>query len=148
MNERAVSLYRKGVYGNTMTTNPRAMDVAVAVLNSITPQLRENIRARGWELLEKLGALQEQLDGRITAVQGTGLLLSAELDSRRYKSFGADSSEEYMRMHGINVIHGGENSLRFTPHFNMTSAEVDLVVKVTREALLHGPVKATASEAA
>src|SRR5690606_8682764 len=27
-------LYRSGVYGNTMTTNPRAMDVACAVLDS------------------------------------------------------------------------------------------------------------------
>ena len=28
VNERAANLYRKGVYGNTMTTNPRAMDIA------------------------------------------------------------------------------------------------------------------------
>lgn len=148
MNERAAGLYKKGVYGNTMTTNPRAMDVAVAMLGSITPELRENIRARGEELIEKLSRLQEQLDGRITKVQGTGLLFSTELDSRRFKSYGIDSSEEYMRFHGINVIHGGENSLRFTPHFRMTSAEVDLVVNAIRDAMLHGPVKATASEAA
>ena len=32
VNERAAGLYRKGVYGNTMTTNPRALDVACAVL--------------------------------------------------------------------------------------------------------------------
>jgi acetylornithine/succinyldiaminopimelate/putrescine aminotransferase len=148
MNPRAAKLFRKGVYGNTMTTNPRAMDVGTAVLGSITPALRENIRARGLELVEKFRALQDQLDGRITGVQGTGLLASVELDSRRFKSYGADSTEEYMRINGINVIHGGENSLRYTPHFSMTSEEVDLVVDATHQALLHGPVKATASEAA
>ena len=148
LNERAAGLYRKGIYGNTMTTNPRAMDVAASVLNAITPQMRENIRARGHELIDKLSALQEQLDGRITGVQGTGLLLSVALDARRFKSHGNDSSEVFMRLNGVNVIHGGENSLRFTPHFRMTSEEVDLVVNATREALLHGPVKATASEAA
>ena len=140
-------LYRKGVYGNTMTTNPRAMDVAVEVLNSLTPELRQNIRERGQEMLDKLDALKNEMGGMITGVQGTGLLLSAELDGSRYKSYGTDSSEEYMRHNGVNVIHGGENSLRYTPPFGMTSAEVDLLVEATRDALLNGPVKA-ASEAA
>ena len=56
--------------------------------------------------------------------------------------------QEYIRIRGVNVIHGGENSLRFTPHFRMTSEEVDLLVDATREALLKGPVKAAASAAA
>ncbi|HPA02770.1 MAG TPA: ornithine/acetylornithine aminotransferase, partial [Chiayiivirga sp.] len=43
---------------------------------------------------------------------------------------------------GIGVIHGGANSLRFTPHFAITSREVDLVVDSVRQALLHGPRKA------
>ncbi len=148
LSKMAAALYRKGVYGNTMTSNPRAMDVAVSVLESVTPEMRENICARGQELLEKLGALQSQLEGRIINVQGTGLLLSAELDARRFKSHGTGSTEEYMRLNGINVIHGGENSLRYTPHFCMNSEEVDLLIKATRTALLHGPMKATASEAA
>jgi len=44
-------------------------------------------------------------------------------------------------LHGINVIHGGENSLRYTPPFTTTSAEVDMIVDATRDALLNGPVK-------
>lgn len=150
MNEHAAGLYKKGVYGNTMTTNPRALDVACAVLEGITPELRQNIRDRGAELLDKLGALQDELEGRITGVQGTGLLISTELDGNRYKSYGANSTEEYMRIHGLSVIHGGENSLRFTPVFNMTSAEVDMLVDATRQAVLHGPVKqvSKAAEAA
>jgi acetylornithine/succinyldiaminopimelate/putrescine aminotransferase len=134
----AAGLYRKGVYGNTMTTNPRALDVACAVLDSITPALRANIRDRGAELVRKFKALADDLDGRITQVQGTGLLLSVELDPS-YKCYGAGSTEEYMRMHGIGVIHGGDNSLRFTPHFALTSEEIDLIVDATRDALLNGP---------
>jgi acetylornithine/succinyldiaminopimelate/putrescine aminotransferase len=148
LNERAGKLYRAGVYGNTMTSNPRAMDIGCAVLESLTPELRRNIVERGRELVAKLTLLRQELDGLITGVQGTGLLLSVGLDGRRFKAYGANSSEEYMRLHGVNVIHGGENSLRFTPHFAMTSAEVDLVVEATRQALVNGPVKATASEAA
>ena len=124
-----------------MTTNPRALDIAVAVLNSITPQLRKNIQDRGRELVEKLTALQNELGGSITSVQGTGLLTCTELDPVRYKNYGANSSEEYMRKHGINVIHGGTNALRFTPPFDITSEGVDLIVQATRDAIVNGPVK-------
>jgi acetylornithine/succinyldiaminopimelate/putrescine aminotransferase len=147
MNERASGLYRKGAYGNTMTSNPRALDVACAVLEGITPELRQNIRDRGAEVLAGLRAVQEELDGRITGVQGTGLLFSAELDGSRYKSYGAGSIEEFMRHHGLNVIHGGENSLRFTPNFDLSSEEVGLIVEATRQAMLNGPAKASVEKA-
>ena len=150
LNDATSGLYRAGVYGNTMTTNPRALDIALAVMNSITPELRKNIRDRGRELLDKLTDLQSELDGSITKVQGTGLLVSAELDPVHYKNYGVNSSEEYMRKHGINVIHGGINALRFTPPFDITSEEVDLIVQATRAAIVNGPVKVakTTSEAA
>jgi acetylornithine/succinyldiaminopimelate/putrescine aminotransferase len=141
MNQRAAELYKKGVYGNTMTANPRALDVGVTVLNLITPELRENIVERGREFVQKFNVLKDELDGRITQVQGTGLLFSVELDRNRYKAYGEGSTEEYLRIHGINVIHGGENSLRYTPAFGITSGEVDLIVSATRDALLNGPTK-------
>jgi 4-aminobutyrate aminotransferase-like enzyme len=131
-----------------MTSNPRAMDVACAVLNSITPDLRQNICDRGEEFIERLTELQGDLGGRITSVQGTGLLFSLELNSKQYKCYGADSTEEYMRIKGCNVIHGGKNSLRYTPHFGITSEEIDLIIEATRDALLNGPMIASENEAA
>ena len=142
LSERAAGIYRKGVYGNTMTANPRALDVGTTVLRMITPELRRNIVERGQEFVARFEQLKDELGGRITRVQGTGLLFSVELDSRRYKAYGEGSTEEYLRINGINVIHGGENSLRYTPAFGITSAEVDLIVAATRDALLNGPVKA------
>ena len=47
-----------------------------------------------------------------------------------------------MRIHGVGVIHGGENSLRFTPHFQVTSEEVDLIVAHVKDAVLNGPKRA------
>jgi len=143
MNERASGLYRTGVYGNTMTANPRAMDVGTAVIGMVTDEVRANIVDRGHEFVEKLETLAAELDGPITKVQGTGLLFSCELDPV-YKAYGTGSIEEYMRVRGIGVIHGGENSLRFTPHFQVTSAEVDLIVDHVRDALLNGPRRAPA----
>jgi acetylornithine/succinyldiaminopimelate/putrescine aminotransferase len=139
MSGRAATLYRHGVYGNTMTSNPRALDVAVTVLQSITPAIRENIRASGQRLVERFRKLAGELGDAITRVQGTGLLLSCELDPR-YKCFGENSTEEYLRRKGLGVIHGGTNSLRFTPHFQMSEAEAELIVDLTRDALVNGPV--------
>lgn len=146
VNERASKAYAKGTYGNTMTTNPRAMDIATTVLNSLTPEIRNNIRAKGQESLDKLNALKSELGGLITKVQGTGLLYSCELDTS-YKCYGAGSTEEFMRERGIGVIHGGTNSLRFTPHFAITSAELDLMIEHIRVALLKGPRKSAAEAA-
>tara|TARA_R110002020_G_scaffold37399_12_gene112932 strand:+ start:3655 stop:5157 length:1503 start_codon:yes stop_codon:yes gene_type:complete len=147
VNERAAGLYRKGTYGNTMTANPRALDIAAAMLDALTPELRSNIRERGQEFVDKLGKLRDELgNGLITKVQGTGLLFSCELDPS-YKCYGAGSTEEFMRERGIGVIHGGTNSLRFTPHFGVTSEEVDLVIDHIRNALLKGPRKTQAAAA-
>ena len=147
VNERAAGLYRKGTYGNTMTANPRALDIASTVLGQLTPELRRNIVDRGREFLDKINALKDELGGGlITKVQGTGLLFSCELHPD-FKCFGTGSTEEYMRERGIGVIHGGTNSLRFTPHFAVTSGEVDLVVDHIRHALLHGPRKSQAEAA-
>jgi acetylornithine/succinyldiaminopimelate/putrescine aminotransferase len=146
VNERAAGLYRKGVYGNTMTTNPRALDVASTVLGQLTPQLRANIRNRGAEAVEKLEKLKAELGGLITKVQGTGLLFSCEL-SKEFKGYGIGSTEEWMRERGIGVIHGGENSLRFTPHFAIDGDELDLMIEMVRRALVEGPRQQRAAAA-
>ena len=145
--ESAAAIYKRGLYGNTMTANPRALDVACAVLAQLTPALRTNIQQRGKQALAMLEALKSELDGRITKVQGTGLLFSCEL-APGYKGYGAGSTEEWMREHGIGVIHGGENSLRFTPHFAVSDEELKLVVATVKRALLEGPRQASVEHAA
>lgn len=138
VSEAAADIYKRGLYGNTMTANPRALDVACTVLASLTPELRANIQQRGRDAVALLEALQAELGGPITKVQGTGLLFSCEL-TKQFKGYGAGSTEEWMREHGIGVIHGGENSLRFTPQFAVTKEELQLVVDVVKRALLEGP---------
>lgn len=146
VNETAKAMYKRGLYGNTMTANPRALDVACAVLGQLTPALRANIRQRGSEAIAKLEALKDELGGLITKVQGTGLLFSCEL-SKEFKGYGVGSTEEWMREHGLGVIHGGENSLRFTPHFAIDADELELLVAMVKRALLEGPRQRQAAAA-
>ena len=138
LSEESAAMYKRGLYGNTMTTNPRALDIAIAVLDSFSAERRKNIRDRGRELVERLAALADDTDNGVTGAQGTGLLLSCELNTR-YKTYGSNSIEDYLRKIGLAVIHGGERSLRYTPVFDLGASEVDLIVNLTREALLNGP---------
>ena len=62
---RAARWYRHGVYGNTMTGNPRACAVVAAVLESVTPALRENIVEAGRYAVDQYRALQKQLPDAI-----------------------------------------------------------------------------------
>jgi acetylornithine/succinyldiaminopimelate/putrescine aminotransferase len=140
MSGAAASLYKKGVYGNTMTTNPRALEVACVVLDSLTPALRANIVEKGHEFVRKFKDLATEFPGVITKVQGTGLLFSVELAEDGYTVLGKKCVELDMRLSGIGVIHGGKNALRFTPHFGITSDEIDLVVDGVRRSLAKGPI--------
>ena len=136
LSPRAAEFYVVGIYGNTMTTNPRALETAVAVLDQITPELRTNIRERGNELVEKLTALAEKMPEIIVKVQGTGLLCSAELNPETHQVVGFGQVEELCRTMGLGIIHGGRNALRFTPHFGITSEEIDLIIEIVERALI------------
>ena len=137
MNSRASELYVSGIYGNTMTTNPRALETAIAVLDKITPELRQNIRDKGVEFVDKLNLLAKEFPEYITLVQGTGLLVSAELKPDILPVIGFNAVEPWCRRRGLGVIHGGKNALRFTPHFSITSEEIDLIINIVRESLIH-----------
>lgn len=147
LSQRAADSYVVGVYGNTMTTNPRALETAIAVLNRITPELRSNIRDRGSEFKSKLEDLMARHPGKILDVQGTGLLLCAELEPDTLPVVGYGGVEEWCRINGLGVIHGGTNALRFTPHFAITSEEIDMIVKIIEQALNHSSMADQAFEA-
>ncbi|RPJ72257.1 MAG: aminotransferase class III-fold pyridoxal phosphate-dependent enzyme, partial [Acidobacteria bacterium] len=112
--------------------------------DAITDDLRANIRERGAELRASLAALSDDFPGAIAEVVGTGLMVSAMLNPARYRVLGEGGLEEYLRTHGIEMIHGGEAGLRFTPPFDITSEEIQLIVSVVRAALAEASVTAAA----
>lgn len=125
------SSYGTGLYGNTMTSNPRALAVACAVLEGMTPELRQNIKDRGKEFLIKLKDLAGEFD-MIQGVQGSGLLFAISIDQNKAPVVGPEGLEDACRRAGIGVIHGGVNSLRFTPVFAISSSEIDLIIRCLR----------------
>lgn len=134
MNDRAAGIYTPGIYGNTMTTNPRALEVAISVLDGFTDDVRKNIRAQGEAFLAGFKSLHDKHPGKVLGINGTGLLCAIELDPS-YPVVGYNGVETYLRKKGIGVIHGGKNALRFTPHFNIATKEVDAIIAAIDEAL-------------
>jgi acetylornithine/succinyldiaminopimelate/putrescine aminotransferase len=133
LSPRAAELYASGIYGNTMTTNPRALEVAIAVLDSLRDGLRDNIRNRGIEFVEKLSILEDEFPDICSKVQGTGLLCSIELNQETHPVVGFHGVETWCRKRGLGVIHGGINALRFTSHLEISSEEIDLIIDILRE---------------
>ncbi len=132
LRHRAADLYVKGLYGNTMTTNPRALEVACSALDRLTPETRLNIRARGQQIVAGLEKLREEFPEAVLSVSGTGLLCAAELDPEHFPVVGFDGLETWCRRNGLGIIHGGRNALRLTPHFELTADEVSLIVDTIR----------------
>lgn len=79
MQEHIASKYAVGLYGNTMTTNPRALDVATDVLRRCTPLVRQNIIDRGVEFQSKFGSLCKKHPKILKRVTGSGLLQAVHL---------------------------------------------------------------------
>jgi acetylornithine/succinyldiaminopimelate/putrescine aminotransferase len=73
----------------------------------------------------------------ILSVQGTGLLVCAELDPNYFPVIGHDKVEMWCRKNGLGVIHGGLNALRFTPHFAITTEEIDMILQIVRNAIIN-----------
>lgn len=135
LSPRGSSWYRHGVYGNTMTGNPRACRVATAALQMMTPELRKNIQDMGNYCVERYTALMSEIPGAVIRVNGTGLLYQVKLDPKITVT-AMDGVEMTLRLRGVNVIHGGTNALRFTPNFDVTKEEIDMQVAHVRQVIL------------
>lgn len=122
----AAAAYRAGLYGNTMTANPRALAVATRMLELVTPSLRENVKVRGAELLDGLFELARKHASVVTGARGVGLLVAVDI----HPNFPVLELEHSCRRSGLNLIHGGKNALRLTPPLSITNAEVNLVISV------------------
>ena len=98
--------------------------------------MRNNIRERGREFVQAWGALAEELqDNNSKSKNWTSVV--RRVDPEKMKVVGFDDVEVWCRKQGLGVIHGGINALRYTPHFNITTEEVDLVIDITRRAIKH-----------
>lgn len=118
--------YEVGTYGNTMCANPKALDIGLETLNRLDDKVSQNIVKQGHNFVNMLKDLKNMYPHVIEDVTGTGLLIAAHI-SDKYDVVGKNGLETICRNNGLNVIHGGKNALRFTPHFLINENEIALI---------------------
>lgn len=123
-----------GLYGNTMTGNPKALEIGCETLARVDSELTANIRERGEDFKRMLEEVADTFPKVATHVTGSGLLLALHICSDY--TVDVEKGLEYIcRTNGLNVIHGGANALRFTPHFLITEEEIGLVRTILEQSL-------------
>ena len=125
LNTQLANNFVKGLYGNTMTGNPRALHIGLCVLNEMNNDVRKNIRNMGEKMLKRLNCLVDKYES-ISHASGTGLLLALHLR----ENLNVIDVERALRLRGLNVIHGGENAIRFTPWFYICEDEINLIISI------------------
>lgn len=126
LKEKISEEYEVGTYGNTMCANPKALDIGYETLNRLDTQVSKNIVMQGNNFANMLNHLKEMYPDVIEDVTGTGLLVAAHIN-KKFEVVGENGLEINCRRRGLNVIHGGKNALRFTPHFFIHENEIDLI---------------------
>ncbi len=129
LSTKAIDRFNYGLYGNSMTGNPRGLEVANTILSMMTPEVKQNIVSKGRYLKKAFQQFQEKYNF-IENVTGSGLLMGIHLNKQVVDVLDA---EYELRMMGLNIIHGGENALRLTPWFLITQEECDFIIDLLDE---------------
>ena len=126
--------FQANLYGNTMTGNPKALEIGSETLNRIDKTIIQNIQCQGVRFKTMLQDIQKQFPHIVKGVSGKGLLLALHIHSD-YKVNSKKGLEYLCRCNGLNVIHGGENALRFTPHLQIDDCEIRLIYHLLVQSL-------------
>ncbi len=129
VSEKIAEKFKTGIYGNTMTGNPKALELGFETLTRLTPELTEHIKIMGENFKFMLQTIQKKYPDICLDVTGNGLLLALHINSK-YKVDDKYGLEYLCRKNGLNVIHGGMNALRFTPYFLINNNEIELIYKI------------------
>lgn len=130
VNDKIANHFKTGIYGNTMTGNPKALEIGIETLKRLTPELIDNIQHQGNQITLMLNNIHKRFPYIVEGVSGKGLLNALHIHEKYPVVDGNDGLEYLCRKNGLNVIHGGKNALRFTPHFNITIEEIYLVENI------------------
>ena len=127
VNEKIADRFKTGIYGNTMTGNPKALEIGIATLNQITPELIKHIQIQGVKFKLMLESVKKNFPFIAISVSGKGLLAAIHINEKIPVVKEDIGLEYFCRKNGLNVIHGGKNALRFTPRFDITDDEIELI---------------------
>lgn len=134
MKENIANKFKPGLYGNTMCGNPKTLEIAYETLKRVNNGVTKNIQDKGIIFKNMLLNLKNKYPEFVTHVTGKGLLLALHIN-KKYKVDDYEGLEYMCRYNGLNVIHGGENALRFTPYFLISIKEIELIYEILNKSI-------------
>jgi len=125
--------WKRGAHGNTYGGNPICCAAALATLDLVLSELRENAAVVGDYFLQQLGAMQRR-HPVIGDVRGKGLMIGLELvtdrDSRTPAKDLCDAVITRAYQRGLILLSCGQSTVRFMPPLMITRADVDEAVEI------------------
>jgi diaminobutyrate-2-oxoglutarate transaminase len=139
--DERLDTWQPGAHTGTFRGNQPAFAAGVATMKVIQRDgVLENVRQRGAQLMQHLGALREVTDW-VADVRGAGLMVGVELAD---PVTGTPASEMAKRVQweavsrGLILELGGREDcvVRMLPPLNCTAEEIDAACRILREALI------------
>ncbi len=123
--EKAADAFEPGDHGTTFGGNPFSTAAGLAVFDIYEREgLLENAKSMGEYFREKLDALKEKSDGKITEVRSAGLLIGVQLKEEIAK----DVFNALFEKGFLTSLCGG-NTIRLAPPLIITKSDIELFMK-------------------
>jgi len=130
VNDKIVSMTRKGDQGSTFGGNPVCARAAMVVVNTINrPEFLQDVAEKGQYLHQQLLQLQKVFSALIQEVRGIGLMWGLEIPEK------AKIVVEMMMKKGILVNAANDNVVRLLPPLIVNKREIDQLIDGLREVL-------------
>jgi 4-aminobutyrate aminotransferase len=130
--------WEAGSHASTFGGNPLSCQAAMATIDLLEKKLMQNATIQGERLITGLRHLQN-IYVCIGDVRGKGLMVGVELVKDRETKEPADDWRAQIISNtfekGLLLLGCGENSIRFCPALNVTSAEIDECLTIFEEAV-------------
>jgi 4-aminobutyrate aminotransferase len=120
-----------GAHGSTYGGNPVACAAALATIDLLEQDLTANAGRQGERALAALAPLVDRYPGVVREVRGRGLMIGIELDSHER----AGELELACLERGLLILGAGRSAVRLSPPLTVTTAQVDVAVRILGEAL-------------
>jgi 4-aminobutyrate aminotransferase len=136
--KRIMEQWKRGAHGNTYGGNPICCAAALATLDLVRNELRDNAARVGEYFMRQLRGLQQRHDV-VGEVRGKGLMIGFELVKDSWSRTPAKElcdaliTRAYHR--GLILLSCGQSTVRFMPPLTITESDVDEAMTILEATL-------------
>ncbi len=116
-NEKCRNVLRAGDHGSTFGGNPMAAAAGCVVIDTMTPEFLEEVKAKGEYLRSGIAALQSPC---VSGIRGMGLMIGVGVQGMTHTAL-----KDKLMAEGLLTLTAGKDTLRLLPPLVITREEID-----------------------